>query len=126
MKPYLIILYLLLTVIIGASGDALFDTGDKLWGHGFKALEVALLISGMALSQLERKHLLVFLISYICLRIGFFDYTWGFVSGEGLLYIGSTSIWDKVVTMVLPMGMIFIRLLFTCLGIGLAIRYLKN
>jgi hypothetical protein len=127
MKPYLIILYLISAVVLGAAGDALMlESGLKVWAHIFTAVETLLLISGIALFKIQLRQLFLWIVIYTSLRIGIFDYIWNWVAGEDLLYVGSTSLWDKVVQMVLPMGMIFIRLLFTCLGIGLILRYFKD
>lgn len=126
MKPYFLLAFIIITVAIGATGDAFMLTGDKLWGHSVTALETALLISGMVLFRLTVKDLFLYLVIYTCIRIGIFDFAFNFVADLGILYVGDTSLWDKVVKMVLPMGMIFIRILFMSLGIGLIFKFFKN
>jgi len=125
MKPYLVILYLMACVIVGASGDGLMDDGAKLWGHGLNALETALLISGAFVFNLNRKQWLAFIVAYVAFRIVGFDYAYNLSRGLPWDFIGFTSGWDLFLKKQLPSGVLFGRALFLILGVSVSLRNFK-
>jgi len=125
MRPYLIILYFIACIFLGATSDALFDDGMKLWAHGLGALEVGLLLSGAFIFKLNIKHAAPFLISYIAFRIVGYDFTYNLLRGLPINYLGNTSIWDRFFSKYPIQGLWFARAIFLTLGISLTTRYLK-
>ena len=121
-----IIFYMIVTISIAAIGDALFDSNDKLIGHIFHAIEVLLLIIGGVIFKVSIKDLYKWVIIYTCFNIAGFDILYNWVRGIPILQAGSTSYWDKLVDMILPMGMVFIRILFLWLGIGLIFKFFNR
>jgi len=125
MKPYLIILYLIALVAIGAAGDALNDEGIKTFGHLLRAFEIALLILAGGIFKLELKPLIIFLIAYICFRIVGFDYIYNWIRDIPLLEMGTSNWWDKALAKQLPMGVVFGRFIFLIVGISIPFKYLR-
>ena len=46
MRAFIILFYLLVTVLMGAVGDGLNEAGVQTWGHLFEAIEIAMLFFG--------------------------------------------------------------------------------
>ena len=124
MRPYYIIGYLIATVLIAATGDALFDSGAKIWGHSLEAVEVLLLISGPFIFQFKRRDWWAYVITLVAFRIAFFDYTYNLVRGLPLTFIGHTSWWDIIISKQYPSGLLFGRIIFLILGVALPIKEL--
>jgi hypothetical protein len=122
MRPYIIILYLISCVLVGAIGDGLWDEGMALTGHGLEALEVLLLVSGPFIFGLERRNCIPYLIALIAFRIALFDYTYNLVAGLPWDFVGHTSWWDIIISKYYPKGLIWGRAIFFILGVALPIR----
>jgi len=121
MKPYLIISYIILCLVIGAWADALFDSGVKLWAHSLGALEILLLLSGAFVFNLRRKDWVVFIVTFILWRVVGFDYLYNLFRGLEWDYIGSTSNWDLFLSK--QQGIIFGRIIFLIGAIFIPIQY---
>ena len=119
MKPYLIILYFIACIAVGASADAL--GGDM--GHYLEPLEILMCLSGALIFKPQRWW--AFLISYVSFRIVGFDIIHNLVSGEVWNYIGSVGYWDKFFGHYPPSGLIWLRGIFLLLGGSITLRYLK-
>jgi len=124
MRPYLIILYFIVCVIIGAVGDAFFDSSLKIWAHGLDAVEVGLLLSAALI--FKPKHWLPFLLTYICWRIVFFDIAYNLSTGLPWDYLGNTSLWDRILSKYPVHGLYFTKGIFAILGVSLPTRYLQT
>lgn len=126
MRAITIILYLILAVIVGGVSDGLNDTGVKILGHALGSLEIVLLISGAFLFRLERRSWIAYLVAYISFRILAFDYTYNITRGLDLLYLGSSSLWDLFFSKQYPGGVLFARIIFAGLGVGVTYNELKK
>ena len=126
MKPYLVILYLIACVVLGASADAYFDVGHKLLGHTLGAVEVVVLISGSFVFNLNRRKWIPFLLAYVFWRVVGYDYLYNLFSGLPWNYIGNTSFWDITIAKVLPSGLIWIRAVFLVAAVFVPIRELND
>jgi len=124
MRPYLIILYLICLVAIGAAADALNDTGMQTIGHASSAVEVGgLLVCGLVLN-LQRKDVLTLLIAYVCFRMVGFDYMYNAVAGLPLEYHGESSLWDGFLSQFPHHGILFARSIFLIVGISIPFKFL--
>jgi len=126
MRPYLIIIYLLISVIVGAVSDGLNDEGVKILGHALGSAEIVLLISGAFLFRLERRSWIPYLVAYVSFRILAFDYTYNITRGLDILYLGSSSVWDLFFSKQYPGGILFGRVIFAALGVGLTFNELRK
>lgn len=126
MRPYAIILYLLVSVIVGAVSDGLNDGGVKVLGHALGATEIVLLISGAFLFRLERRTWIWYIVAYVSFRILAFDYTYNITRGLDLLYLGDSSLWDRFFSKQYPIGLLFARLIFAFVGIGITFNELRK
>lgn len=126
MRAITIILYLLVTVLVGAVSDGLNDQGVKILGHALGTLEIGLLISGAFLFRLERREWIAYLVAYISFRIFAFDYTYNITRGLELFYMGSSSIWDLFFSKQYPGGILFARIIFAALGVGVTFKELRK
>lgn len=124
MRPFLIIGYLIACVVIAATGDGLFDSGVKVWGHTLEAFEVLALISGPFIFKLKQRDWWAYVIALIAFRIAFFDYTYNLIRGLPWDFVGHTSWWDIIISKQYPHGLLFGRVIFLILGIALPIKEL--
>ena len=124
MRRASIIVYLFACVIIGAGGDALFDGGNKIWGHFFDALEAGLLISGALVLNLRRRDWIAFFLAYVFIRVASFDYVYNLVRGLPIMYLGDTGWWDKFLIQFPSHGVTFARMIFLITGIAIPIKHL--
>lgn len=125
MSALLTISYLLLCVVIGAAADGLYFRGmTTVHGYG-EALEIGLILIAAPVFRIQLKHLLAFVITYICLRIVAFDYVHNLVAGLDLFYLGESKLWDRFLSQFPPHGVTFMRAVFLVLGVSLPFKYLK-
>ena len=124
MKPYLIILYLIGLVVLGAAADALNDTDMKTIGHALGAVEVVGLLIGGMLFNLTRRHVLAFIAAYVCFRIVGFDYTYNLVSGLPLGYHGTSCLWDGFLSQFPHHGILFARAIFLAVGVSIPFKFM--
>ena len=122
MKPYLIILYFIACITVGATADGLMDDGFKLWGHILGAIEVLLLLSGVIIKP---KSWAAFIVAYIAWRVVGFDLMYNLVRGLPYDYIGTTGLWDMFFSKYPSHGLFWLRGIFLILAVYLPVRYLK-
>ena len=120
MIPYIIIAYLILTVIAGAMADGLNEKGKKELGHPAEALSILLLISGASIFEVNW----TFIVAYVCFRIAFFDYAKNLTKGNPLLYLGYYSLWDKFLRQYPAHGVTFMRAVFLAVAISIPFKFL--
>ena len=124
MKRHAVIIYLIALVCIGAVGDGLNNAGIQKWGHLINALEFGFVfLTLIVLKVTTWREALICLITYTCFRIFGFDYLRNIVAGQELIYMGGENWWDLALVRQHPGGLLFARLLFLALGIGLPIKY---
>lgn len=126
MKPFYIIGYLLIAVVLGSVSDGLNDDGLKVLGHSLEALEILLLISGAFLLKLSSRDWVPYLVTYISFRILGFDYLYNLTRGLPWSYLGSSSYWDLFFVKQYPGGILFARVIFGILGVSLPFKYMKE
>lgn len=132
-RSLIILLYLLIAVAAGATGDGLNNAGIQTWGHLLEAAEVAILMFAFyAIDQdkvLTLREVLLMFGTYICLRFAFFDYLYNIAAGNSLTYLSHNNFWGKLWLEWLkaePVGIVWARSLFLGLGILLPIKYLRQ
>ncbi|KKK85460.1 hypothetical protein LCGC14_2773070, partial [marine sediment metagenome] len=125
MRPYLIILYLFLLTIVGASADGLNNSGVQTWGHLLEVIEVLGLFMVLIVFKLFTwRQVLLALGSYICLRVFAFDYMYNIAAGNEVYYIGGSNWWDLVLSRQYPTGLLFGRVIFLITGVAIPIKHL--
>lgn len=122
MKKTLNISLLITCVLLGAVADGLNMGTSKEWGHILEAVEVLALFS---IGFIYRKQFFVLLISYICLRIALFDYVHNIASGQDLLFVGTATAWDRVLSNFPSHGIMFAKAIFLIAGIAVPIKELR-
>jgi len=126
MRSAYTILYLVVTVVLGASADALDSTGVYTYGHLYNALEIGLLLAAWAAFNLRRRQVWLLVMVYAFFRFAFFDYTHNLVAGKPLVYMGGENWWDMFFAQFPPWGVAFARLIFLAAAVSLTIRYLRK
>lgn len=123
-RPFLIIIYLVAMVAMGAIGDGLFGSGHKTWGHACKAAEVGMLLGGSFIFGIPRDGWLPYLASYVFIRFAVFDYAYNLTRGLPLSYHGGTSFYDNFVNRLAAPGhgWAFAKIISTAVGIALIIK----
>jgi len=121
-RPFVIVGILTTSIVLEAIGDAKYDQGLKLQGKLFQAASMASLLSLPFIID-DRDQWWYGIISYICLRVAFFDPVYNLTRDLPIGYIGNTSYWDKGLQKFSPpAGMqIFGRAIFLTVGIRLTI-----
>ena len=108
-----------LSVILGATADGFNQGGRKPLGHALEAAEkVALILAGLFSGSW------IVLPSYIAFRVSIFDILRNLAKGDPVFYLGTSSIWDRVLRKVPTHGLTFIRVIFLIFAISVSIRYL--
>lgn len=125
MKPYLIILSILICITLGAAGDAFNSNGIQTWGHLFEALEILLLLLA-CLFQFKPRQVVIFIVAYAFFRFGFFDYLYNWIAGNELTYMGGENWWDLFFHKQMPSLIAISRVPFLIVGISITFRYLKE
>ena len=121
----MLILYVILAVALGSSGDGLNNRGVQTWGHLLRGLEVATLIWLPFLFNLSAiNEGAALFASYICIRISLFDYIRNLTAGQPLFYMGGKNWWDLTLAKVYPSGLLFARFIFMVAGVGTILKYL--
>jgi len=114
------------TVALGAIGDAQYDMGNKEWGHALKAMEVGALIGGPFIFHVQRSEALSYLLSYGFLRFSFFDSFYNITRDLPLLYNGSTSTYDQVMSRMPDHGKAWYKSCSLVMGFAIPIKELKR
>jgi len=132
-RPLIILFYLFVTVIMGAVGDGMNNSGIQTWGHLFEAIEVAMLFSAMFLLNMDKdtpvKEFVLTLATYVCLRFAFFDYAYNIAAQNPLTYLSENNFWGRFWLNVLkaePQGIAWARLVFLIVGISLPLKFLRS
>lgn len=124
LKPYLIILYMIATVIVLSLGDGLFDKGLKLWGHAIQAFSFVVVLSGPVIFGITLRKLVWWIFVLACWHIVLFDYGYNYFHDLPWNWIGHTSIWDLFIAKQLPSGVIIGRIIFLIVGVAIPIKEL--
>ena len=107
------------SIILAALADGLNDTGHKEIGHILEALEKpALILAGLFSGTW------VVVIIYIGYRVFLFDYLRNLAAGEKLIYLGTSSLWDKFLRKYPWHGVLFAKTVFLIMAVGLTFRAL--
>ena len=125
MKPYLIILYLIVLVALGASADGL-NTHMQTWGHLLEAIEILGLFSFLIVFKIDRKQFVYALGSYICFRIAGFDLLYNLAAGNEWYYLDGSNWWDLALSRQYPSGLLFGRGIFLILGLAFPFNHLRD
>ena len=123
-EPVKVITLFSASIILDGIGDGLYDSGDKSWGHAFQAASTGLLVASPLFLDMDRDNFWWYLVSYVSLRIAFFDYSYNMTRGLPLEYRGSTSLWDKTIKEFNPPSTLWHRSAFLTLGVVIPIREL--
>ena len=129
MKPYLIILYLIVLVATGATADGLNETGQQGWGHLLESIELLMAFSFVFLFKLITwREFILALVAYTFFRVAGFDYIHNLVAGNTWDYIcegENCNWWDQLLSNWEPGGVAFARFVFFVTGISIPFKYLR-
>jgi len=123
-EPVKVITIFTASIALDAIGDGLYDSGDKTAGHTLQAASTGLLVASPLFLDMDRDNFWWYLISYVSLRIAFFDYSYNLTRGLPLEYRGTTSLWDKTVNEFNPPSTLWHRSVFLTLAIVIPIKEL--
>ena len=123
-RPVEIIAYHVLTVGVGAVGDAMYDEGNKEWGHALKAAEVGMLIGGPFIFHVQRSEAINYILSYGFIRFSMFDGFYNMTRDLPLLYNGTTSGYDKFMSQIPPHGRAWYKSCSLIVGFAIPIKEL--
>ena len=123
MIALLLISYLIVTVLAGAIADGLNNGGSKKVGHVLEAAEVGLALAGATIFGVTGETLLPYLVGYIGLRIAFFDMAYNITRGLPVFFQGKSSYWDLFLSRYPVFGVMFARIIFLTLGVGVIIKF---
>lgn len=127
MKAHWVIAYLVALVSLGAVADGLNNIGVHKLGHLLNALELGFTFVFLITFRVTTWRVaIICLLSYICFRVFGFDYLRNIVAGQDVMYMQGENWWDLALVKQNPMGLLYARLLFLALGIGLPIKYLRS
>ena len=113
------------TIALGAVADAQYDMGNKNLSHALHAAEVGALIGGPFVFHIQKSDALSYILSYGFLRLSFFDSFYNMTRDLPLLYVGSTSTYDKVMSGIPPDGRAVIKSWSLVLGIAIPINEIR-
>ena len=114
------------TIVLDAMGDSFNDTGRKTIGHSLNALSIGSLLLAPVLLDLTTENWILYGITYIGLRISFFDPVYNLTRGLPIGFIGSTSAWDRTIKQMTGPGqswLLGIRSLSLVVAISIPIKY---
>ena len=123
MTALLLILYIIACIATGAAADGLNDTNRKKVGHLLEAGEIGLALVGATIFSVTPDTLIAYVSVYIGLRIAFFDIIYNITSGRPILSMGSSNLWDRFFSKYPPVGVIFMRVIFLSLAVGLSFKF---
>jgi len=84
------------SIVLDAVGDGLNDSGQKTLGHSLQAMSTGLLLTSPIFLNMDKDNFWWYLVSYVSLRIGLFDYSYNLSRGLPMSYVGTSSISDKI------------------------------
>ena len=111
------------TIALGAVADAQFDMGNKNLSHALHAVEVGALIGGPFIFHVDRSEALSYLLSYGFIRFSMFDSFYNMTRDLPILYNGTTSTYDEVMSKMPDHGKVFAKSWSLVLGIAIPITY---
>ena len=124
-EPVKVITLYTASIVLEAVGDGLYDDGQKQLGKCLQAVSLGMLLVSPAVLDMDRDNFWWYLVSYVSLRIGLFDYTYNITRGLPMGYIGNTSYWDKALQEFNPPGLqLWHRSIFFTVGIVIPIKEL--
>ena len=94
-EPVKVITLFSASIVLDAVGDGLYDNGDKTAGHAFQAMSTGILLTSPIFLNMDKDNFWWYLVSYVSLRIGLFDYSYNLTRGLPMSYVGTSSISDK-------------------------------
>jgi len=121
--PALLILYIIVCISAGAIADGLNDTGHGKAGHLLEAAEMLLALTGATIFAVTTQTLIPYLTAYIGFRIALFDIIYNISSHRKVFSQGSGNVWDDFLSKYPQIGVVFMRMVFLLLAIGISIRY---
>jgi len=118
----MILICYILSIFCKASGDALSQTGRKLWGHPLQLMSSIVLVALFILALIFRpdydnRQIVLIALSYFALRFFLFDYAWNLFAGKPLFYIGNTSYYDLLLQKINPAMVNLMKFVFGSLAI---------
>jgi hypothetical protein len=114
---------LVLSILSDAIGDASLDTGDKMNGHLFASLSILLLLLLLAIGrEVTIGQWIWLVVGYVFIRFAIFDLTYNAIADLPWYYIGSTSLYDKVMSLWGGGALLFARIIAGIGGISILIR----
>ena len=118
----MILICYILSIFCKASGDALSQTGRKLWGHPLQLMSSVALVALFILSLIAKpdytnEQIVLIALSYFALRFFLFDYIWNLFAGKPLFYIGNTSYYDLLLQKINPAMLNLLKLVIGALAI---------
>ena len=116
--------YHILTVAVGAIGDAQYDMGNKDLAHFMKAAEVGMLIGGPFLFKIKMPDAIPYVSSYVFMRFATFDSFYNATRDLPLLYNGTTSAYDRVMRKMPDHGKVWYKSISLVLGFAIPINEL--
>ena len=110
------------TIALGALADGLYDDGHKEWSHALHAAEVGMLIGGPFVFQVRRSEAISYVLSYGFLRFSFFDSFYNMTRDLPVMYNGSTSNYDQIMSKMPDHGKVWYKSCSLVLGISIPIN----
>lgn len=112
------------TVALGAVADGLYDEGHKEWSHALHAVEIGAVIGGPFIFKLERSDALSYILSYGFIRFSLFDSFYNMTRDLPVLYNGSTSKYDQVMSTIPEYGRAWYKSFSLVAGFAIPIKEL--
>ena len=113
------------TVALGAVADGLYDNGDKGWSHALHAAEVGALIGGPFIFNVKKGDALSYVLSYGFIRFSAFDSFYNMTRDLPILYNGSTSTYDQVMSKMPNHGKVWYKSFSLMAGFTIPITCMK-
>ena len=113
------------TIALGAVADAQYDMGNKNLSHALHAAEVGALISGPFIFKVGRSDALNYIASYGFLRFSFFDSFYNMTRDLPLMYNGTTSTYDEVMSKMPDHGKYFVKSWSLVVGFSIPITFMN-
>jgi len=125
MKRYLIILYLIALVAVGAAADSLAHMNYVELSVAMDLLEKFLLLSGPFIFRLNIKQWFIYVLALLLFYMVGFDYFYNWIHSLPWDYHGSVKLWDRVLAQFPTHGIVFTRVILLTLGVSLTLKYLR-
>ena len=120
----------LASVTLEMTGDALYDMGKETgdvnqmrWGHTIQACGYGVLVATIPLLYPRPKDIGVLSLNYLAIRYTFGDAIYNSVRGLPLLYAGTTSTHDNILSKMPPDGRAFTKVISFGFAIGININH---